>query len=313
MKIKQTAAVCMAILLLTGCAFLPADVSESLEDTAEAEEEEAQKEQVGERGAAGDADTEDTQGQDLLTAARGEEMTHSGIYVFAQEEHWGEGCWYPSETDFAAANGFGGTEPFFTYSLPDGQKRLTLYYDETAQRGCGIRYYERDPSTFATTGMYGFVFEGLQESQENGILEDYLKPLAVDGTNGSGEAEDFKENTEYDVQGRITHYDATGILTDLVENNPEPGTVLWIDYEYYDNGNLKSRFYRHNGYIFGTWYTTWDCYFDRQGRIEHEDIYVTHGSWDIYYIYEDDTKEPAYILKLDNCSWQWVPAFRKGR
>lgn len=240
-------------------------------------------------------------------------MTHSGIYAYVQTEDRGERYWYPSEEDFLAGSGFEGAEPFYEYTVPDGQKRLTLYYDEAIQRGCGIRYYERVPSAFTTTGMYGFVFEGLEESEESGILEDYLEPVAYDGTDGSDEVEEYKENTEYDDQGRITHYDASGILTSLRENNDEADMVLWIDYEYYDNGNLKKRSYWHNGYIFGSWYTAWSCYFDQQGRIAHENIYITHGSWDIYYIYTDDRKEPAYILDLDNCGGEWIPMFRKSR
>ncbi len=250
---------------------------------------------------------------ETLTAAQDREMVHSGIYVYVNGDEASERYWYPNETDFVAANGFEGAEPFFEYSVPDGQKRLTLYYDEVTQKGCGIRYYERDPSTFATTGMYGFVFEGLGESEESRIREDYLKPEAVEDIDCSDEVEDYKENTEYDDKGRITHYDATGILTFLKENNTEPGMVLWIDYEYYDNGNLKSRSYWHNGYIFGTWYTTWSCYFDEQGRVAYEDIYITHGSWDTYYIYMDDTGEPVYILDLDNCGGEWIPKFRKGK
>ena len=250
---------------------------------------------------------------ETLAKAQDGDMVHSGIYVYVQRDDRGERYWYPSEKDFVEGNGFGEAEPFFEYSVPDGQKILTLYYDEVAQKGCGIRYYERDPSTFITTGMYGFVFEGLGESKESGIREDYLKPESVDGTDGSDEVEDLKENTEYDDEGRITHYDATGILTFLEENDTEPRMVLWIDYEYYDNGLLKSRLYRHNGYIFGTWYTAWDCFFDIQGRIAYEDIYITHGSWDIYYIYMDETKEPAYILNLDNNVGEWIPEFRKGK
>lgn len=248
-----------------------------------------------------------------LPAARSGEMAHSGIYVYVKNEDMGERYWYPSETDFVAGNGFGEADPFYEYCIPDGQKILTLYYDEATEKGCGIRYYEWDPSTFTTTGMYGFVFEGLEEGIERGIREDYLKPESVDGTDGSDEVEEFKENTEYDDQGRIIHYDATGLLSFLAEDNTEPGMVLWIDYDYYDNGNLKSRSYWHNGYIFGTWYSHWGCYFDEQGRIAYEDIYITHGSWDTYYIYKDDTKEPAYILDLDNNLGEWIPGFRSGR
>lgn len=249
---------------------------------------------------------------ETLAAAQDREMAHSGIYVYVKKNDKDERYWYPNETDFVTENGFGEAEPFFEYSVPDGQKHLTLYYDEATRRGCGIRYYEWDPSTFITTGMYGFVFDGWRESEENRILEDYLKPESVDGTNGSNEVEDFTENTEYGAKGRSTHYDAGGILTFLKEDNTEPETILWIDYEYYDNGNLKNRHYWHNGYIFSSWYTTWDCFFDEQGRIAYEDIYITHGSWDTYYIYTDDTKEPAYILDLDNCG-DWIPTFWKGK
>lgn len=249
---------------------------------------------------------------ETLAAAQDREMVHSGIYAYVSREDRDERYWYPNETDFVEGNGFGGAEPFFEYSVPDGQKLLTLYYDEVTQKGCGIRYYERDPSTFITTGMYGFVFEGLGESKEGGIRENYLEPASVDGTDGSNQVEDFKENTEYNDEGWIMHYDATGILTFLKENDTEPEMVLWIDYEYYDNGNLMSRFYWHNGYIFGTWYTSWNCFFDKQGRIAYEDIYITHGSMDIYYIYMDDTKVPAYILNLDNAG-EWIPEFRKGK
>lgn len=195
--------------------------------------------------------------------------------------------------------------------MPDGQKRLTFYYDEATQRGCGIRYYERDPSTFTTTGMYGFAFEGLQEGGEISIREDFLKPEVYDGRDASDYVEGFTENVEYDEQGRITHYDAGGMF--MRDRIMEFVTILWIDYAYYGNGNLKSRFYWHAGLLFGSSYTTWNCYFDEQGRIMYEDSYITHGSYDTYYIYTDDTEEPAYILDLDNCMGEWIPDFRKGK
>lgn len=280
MSIKPKTIICLlTALFLTSCTHSPSDIPEGPEKTAD--------------------------GPDPETA-------HSGIYAYVQTGDNAERNWYPDQADFVNASGFEGTEPFFEYFLPDGRKRLTLYYDESTQKGCGIRYYERDPGTFMSTGMYGFVFEGLQEGKENGILEDYLKPESVHGANGSEAADAFQENRKYDKHGRITHYDAAGILTFLSENNTDPEMILWIDYEYYDNGNLKHRSYWHNGYIFGTWYTTWDCFFDEQGRIAHEDIYITHGSWDIYYLYMDDTGEPSYILELDNCGGEWIPEFRKG-
>ena len=72
-----------------------------------------------------------------------------------------------------------------------------------------------------------------------------------------------------------------------------------MDYEYGENGNLKYRFYFHNARIFGTWYTTWKSYFDNQGRIAYECIYITHGSMEKFYIYSDDDEKPEYLLMLD--------------
>ena len=247
---------------------------------------------------------------ETLTSAQDEEMVHSGIYVYAEQDDKSENFWYPTENDFVAANGFEGVEPFFEYSIPDGTKRLSLYYDEATQKGCGIRYYQRDPSTFTTAGMYGIVFEGVRESGGSGILEDYLEPLACNGKSGSDYASDCTENMEYDAGGRLTHYDVSG-LSYLKDHDTESEPFLWIDYEYYSNGNLKSRFYWHSGYVFGSSYSTWQCYFDEQGRIAYEDIYITHGSEDTYYIYMDDTKEPAYILDLDNNMGWWMPEFLK--
>lgn len=244
---------------------------------------------------------------ETLAETQSDEMAHSGIYACIDRDNF----WYPNEECFVAAIGFDNAEPFFEYFLPDGQKRLTFYYDAATQMGCGIRYYERDPSTFTTTGMYGFAFEGLQEGGEISIREDFLKPEVYDGREASDYVEGFTENVEYDEQGRITHYDAGGMF--MRDRIMEFVTILWIDYAYYGNENLKSRFYWHAGLLFGSSHTTWNCYFDEQGRIMHEDSYITHGSYETYYIYTDDTEEPAYILNLDNCMGEWIPDFRKGK
>lgn len=243
-----------------------------------------------------------------------EEWVHAGIYATVRRQKQSARYWYANEADFAAGNGFDGAEPFYEYAVPDGEKRLLFYYDEAAQRGCGIRYYERDPSTFTSTGMYGFAFEGVQESkpgEAGGTWEAYMEPVSVEGTTGAGSVEHFQENTEYDAAGRLVHYDAAGVLTFLKEASEETEPVLWIDYEYYESGGLKSRSYWHNSAVFGSGYTTWSCFFDRQGRIAYEDIYITHGSWDTYYIYTDDSEAPAYILDLDNCMGEWAAALRK--
>lgn len=246
-----------------------------------------------------------------ISAQQNEEMVHYGIYVYADQEH--TRYWYQNEEDFIKSAGFGETEPFFEYSDFDGQKRLIFYYDEQTQKGCGIRYYERDPTTFFTTGMYGFLFEGLREGVPKDALDNlernYFKTESIDGASALNCAEEVEENVEYDEEGRIKHYDAAGILADL--DSTEPTFILWIDYEYYENGNLKNRLYWHNGYVFGSWGTTWNSCFDELGRIVYEDTYITHGSLDTYYIYTDDTDQPAYILDIDNNAGTWMPELWK--
>lgn len=243
-----------------------------------------------------------------LPTQQNEEMVHYGIYVYADQEN--TRYWYQNEEDFIESMGFDNAEPFYEYFDFDGQKRLTFYYDEQTQKGCGVRYYERDPSTFISTGMYGFTFEGIREgTPENNIGRDYFKTESIDGISASDCADKVEENVEYDDEGRIKHYEASGILSYM--DDTEPQRILQIDYEYYDNGELKCRQYRHGSFVFGSWGTTWDSCFDEMGRLVYEDTYVTHGSLDTYYIYTDDTNQPTYILDLDNNVGTWMPAFWK--
>lgn len=240
-----------------------------------------------------------------------EEMTHSGIYVYAaQEPYDGQTFWYRNVEEFLSGAGVGGEAPFYEYYDPDGKPRLSLYYDEQTEKGCGIRYYERDPSTFSTSGMYGFTFSGTERMRWDENVNDYRKVESVDGDNGSAGVDAYQENYEYDSEGRLTHFDSTGILSFWSEDETEPQYILYIDYEYGADGQLKSRFYWHNSRCFGTWYTTWNSYFDTQGRVEYEDIYVTHGSIDHYFIYLNDSSKPDYMLILDNNCGSWIPEFR---
>ncbi|MBO5144343.1 MAG: hypothetical protein J6C19_02265 [Lachnospiraceae bacterium] len=244
-----------------------------------------------------------------LTAEQDEEMVHSGIYVYSAQEH--KQYWYQNEEDFIVSMGFDSAEPFYEYTDLEGQKRLTFYYDEQTQKGCGIRCYERDPTTFIATGMYGFMFEGVQEGtpRNTNLGRDFFKTESIyEGYSVWDCADNVEENVEYDEAGRIRHYDAFGILSYMADDT-EPQCLLEINYEYYDNGVLKCRYYQHNSAAFATWGTTWDSYFDEMGRLVYEDTYITHGSWDTYYIYTDDTAQPAFILNLDNNAGEWIPEF----
>ena len=239
-----------------------------------------------------------------------EEMIHHGISVYVDQNEYGENSfWYADKESFLESTGFIDNEPFYQFYNEDGSERLDFYYDEETEEGCGIRYYERDPTTFFTTGMYGFTFRGAEIVESDKESVDYFSTVSVEGYTGEDAAEDYEENKEHDDEGRLIHFDSTGILRD--EEGAEPENILWIDYEYHANGNLKHRTYYHNSYIFGTGCSTWESSFDENGRLQWEDKYITHGNLDYYYMYDGDDQRPKYVLELDNNMGSWIPELKK--
>lgn len=245
------------------------------------------------------------------TASVGE-WTHEGVYAYIDQLPYTENdIWYPDEQAFLSQYGFAESTPFYKYVLPNGSIRLVLYYDEQTGLGCGLRYYQRDPSDIITSGVYGFSFMGAEDgaaSWTDRLSVDYTKFESCWGDGDTGSYyESYKENIEYDDAGRVAHYDSSGII----EEGEEPEFLLWMDYKYDDNGTLRQRQYYHNQRAFSTSYQAWSSYFDELGRLEHEDLYITHGSIDYYYIYLDEGAKPAYGLCLDNNLGWWIPEFVK--
>lgn len=238
-----------------------------------------------------------------------EEMTHQGVYAYVAQNTENRRFWYPDEETFLAQYGLADEEPFYEYVMEDSTQRLKFYYDEETQFGGGINYYKRDPSDIMTSGACGFIFQGLKEEllYGDGLSVDYGRFESVYGDVLSGQ-EGYEETIEYEgVSGQVSHYEVSGI----VEEGEEPQLLLWMDYQYYPDGKLKERFYYHNSQMFGTGNTTWQSYFDTQGRLEHEYIYITHGWLEYYYLYEDEGKTPAYCLELDNDLGWFRPEFVK--
>ncbi|MCM1050090.1 MAG: hypothetical protein NC433_16870 [Clostridiales bacterium] len=251
---------------------------------------------------------------DLSADKNADEWTHEGIDVYTGQNPFEERYfWYIDEKSFLSQYGFAESEPFYVYALPNGDTRLVLYYDEQTKTGCGLRYFERDPSDIMTSGLCGFTFAGLSAGTDyirnDGLNIDYTKFESAYGDTGSDDVSDYEENIEYDDAGRVVHFDSRGIVYWM--NEEEPSYLLQIDYEYDDNGVLRYRQYFHNPNVFGTFRQRWDSYFDELGRLEHEYIYITHGWLDYYYIYLDDSEQPSYCLLLDdNLGW-WIPALIK--
>ncbi|MDE7477663.1 MAG: hypothetical protein K2M91_06905, partial [Lachnospiraceae bacterium] len=75
--------------------------------------------------------------------------------------------------------------------------------------------------------------------------------------------------------------------------------VVEINFIYRDDGTLYCRNYNHNQRIFGTTLLSRNSYYDEHGRVSYENGYITHGMLEYYYIYEDESEKPAYLLELD--------------
>ncbi len=243
---------------------------------------------------------------DSADTADSGERVHEGVYVYIEQNPFKERtAWYVEEQDFLSQYGFGESDPFYEYALPDGSMRLVLYYDEATGLGCGLRYYQRDPDEWTTSGIYGFSFLGANipspwDPWEDRLNVDYTKYESYMGTTVSDIEE---ENIEYDDAGRVAHYEAYASI------DGEVVRILNMYYEYDDNGTLRQREYHHYHLQFGSTFQYWYSYFDELGRVEYERAYITHGSLEYYYIYTDESDEPAYSLYLDHNLGTWMPEF----
>ena len=144
---------------------------------------------------------------------------------------------------------------------------------------------------------------------EANILGDYVSKTNLDLAQIEAFINHYDEIKEYDDAGRLVEYRVTNIADLTAEytniENLKDGTVLWNDalvvsYSYNDDGTLAYREYNHNLYLFGSNTGTLETWFDEKGRPIYEQAYITHGTLNWFYIYEDEDEIPEYILYEDN-------------
>lgn len=235
--------------------------------------------------------------------------SHEGINVFINQNDFAESeAWYPDTESFLQDFGFAGQDPFYEYYDPDGSLRMSFYYNEQTEEGCGLRYYDGASDMFVTAGTYGFTFQGAATKEwDSRKTGEYMVDPVEYREDVAEKVKDYTENAEYDDDGRISHFDAQGIVTEVGDTTPSD---IWrIDFTYHENGQLQKIDYRHTTYLFGTYSSKLKSYFDEQGRLMYEDVYVTHGSMDYYYIYNGNGETPKYCLLLDFMHGTWIPEF----
>lgn len=285
----------LSAALLAGCAGAPTDGTEEVQEAAAFPEKSAIKrglrQEPGER--------EENEGAEQNEAS--EQSAASVLLVTDHRINSAKPVEYASREAFLREYGFEGQEPFYEYTPENGGLQLELYYNNSRSLGCGIRYYPEtgeEPAGFLFNGSgnYRYYLDFLGGA---GVETGPYTTLSFGGSDGKDEAEDYEEAVEYREDGRLSHFVSQGWIPWLNEKK-ELQKLLDIELFYREDGTLRERNYWHNDMVFGTWYSARQGFYDQQERLLHEHCYVTHGSVDFYYIYEDDGDTPLYCLIIDN-------------
>jgi len=78
----------------------------------------------------------------------------------------------------------------------------------------------------------------------------------------------FLETFEYREDGKPNHFHSKGNITWLKDAKIDgKDSLIQIDYIYRDDGTLFYQSYYHNGYVFGSTFSTQNKFFDYVGRI----------------------------------------------
>lgn len=226
--------------------------------------------------------------------------------VFGNTGHMSE---YEDQKTFISDFGFDGQEPFYCYYDRNGNLQLELYLDEESGRGCGlIHEYGYTYQMEKKDSMYGFAFDAVSDGTWK--QDDPYLFVSIDGTTAENSVEEYEEKIDYTETGKVDYYQSLGFI-DWIYNEgempDEKDTILKINYIYRDDGSLFYRDYYHNDFVFGTTYQRLDSYYDESERIVYETAYITHGSLENYYIYDDAGREPAYALFLDDNLGYCIP------
>lgn len=205
---------------------------------------------------------------------------------------------YGSREKFLEDFGFAVKEPFYEYVDTDQQPVLELYFDEEAEQGCGLYHdYRYIYGTGEVVKHYGFYFQHI--ITEKWTPEDTYSTLSAFGDDAKElELSQYQETCEYTDDGQLSSFEARGIIPGLGDDDIED-SVLSMNYSYRSDGTLAYKEYHHHPLAFGTWMQSVRSWYDPLERLVYRSSYITHGSVEYFYIYENDGDQPGYLLMLD--------------
>ena len=218
---------------------------------------------------------------------------------------------YESRDELLESCGFQDAEPFYQYYDHYGNLKIELYLDESAGKGCGFQYsygfnYDLEKVIWS---INGFNFEGIRTIEWE---DDTFSLLTWEGTDAREHEDVTQVIYGYADNGELSSYEVRGI-TEYVRFQWEEGveslddTLLSIDWVYRSDGTLYRKYYHHDPMSFATTGQSQWVYYDKLGRPVYRDEYITHGSYDYYYIYDGENITPKYCLSLDQNGGYSIP------
>lgn len=206
--------------------------------------------------------------------------------------------------------GFQEAEPYYQYYDRLQNLELELYLDEKAGRGCGFCYsYEYNNDLEKIVQCNGFIFEGINSAVWE---DDTYSVLAGEGVD-AGELENVTQvDYGYTDDGKLSSYEVKGVTESLGAAREEgiesqEAALVSMTWVYRDDGTLYCKYYNHDPLTFGTWGQNRYIYYNETGRPVYRYEYITHGSYESYYIYNGKAKRPKYGLRLDQNGGYWIP------
>lgn len=303
--------ICVCALAACGIDSLPKG-NISSDNTQEEQESRAEVEAVSSDDAKDKEDTE--KAEDTISASvseeenvanepevpedQGQELSVLAVLWDGESENF-ENRVYDSSKKFLEDFGFADREPYYEYVDTDQQPVLELYFDEETGQGCGLYHnYEYIYDAGEVISHHGFVFQHV--TTEEWSPEDTYSTLSVYGDDAKElELSQYQETIEYTDNGKLSSFEARGIIPDLGDGDIVD-SVLSMNYSYRDDGTLSYKEYHHHSLIFGTWMQLVRSWYDPLERLVYRSSYITHGSVEYFYIYENDGEKPTYLFVLDN-------------
>lgn len=187
--------------------------------------------------------------------------------------------------------------PYFTYYDEEDKLQFELYFGGESV-GYGICYNDEEWSG----EIKGFRFREYKvvSWEEDAYFDQYELSAYFDGIEEyKEEMRNYEEQYEYNDAGQITEFYAKAETT-MFTDDWLPISIASYSCVYYDNGNVKEQHFFRHSLLFGTSDSTATLYYDEKGRITYIRSYITHGSLEHYFIYEDDGDIPAYGIVIDH-------------